>query len=286
MSHSVTLLRWTVGAAALCAIAVSSPHSVRAGELEPGIVVHGIGFATARPSQVELSATINGEAELAADAMVKFRDAKKRAIAAIAALKNPDLSVSPGGVSIGAGGNDANAQMMAMRGMAVPTTSQAVKLSETSRIVLANTDKLEPDEMMAKLLKILDAAKDAGYQIGAAPAKNYIEMQIRAQSGEGEATVSFKLPDSTAVRAKAYKAALDDAKAKAQSLAELSGVKLGRIIAVRDEDLNKDEPNQTIVNLYGFLAGKGSGQDTSLSSTSSGELTLKVNLVVQFEIAK
>src|SRR5207248_4260123 len=97
-----------------------------------------------RPTQVEMSAVLSADAELAADAVVKFRDAKKRALAAIAALKNPDLTVIPGGVSV-ASGMDANAQMMAMRGMAAPTTTQKVRLAETSRIVLAHADKVEPD---------------------------------------------------------------------------------------------------------------------------------------------
>ena len=112
-------------------------------------------------------------------------------------MKDPDLSVVSGGVSVGSG-TDANTQMMMMQGMAVPNTPQKVRLTETSRIVLIHTDKLEPDEMLSKVLKILDVAKDSGFQIGPVPARNYYEMQIRAQQGgDASATVSFKLPDTT-----------------------------------------------------------------------------------------
>ena len=166
-------------------VTVVGLSAVRAARAEEGIVVRGSGSATGRPTQVEMSATIGADAELAADAIVKFRDAKKRALAAMAALKNPDLTIVSGGVSIGGGGaNDANAQMMAMRGIQVPAGGQKVRISETSRIVLAHTDKLEPDVLMEKLLKVLDVAKDAGFQVGPAPATNYYEMQMRAQEGE------------------------------------------------------------------------------------------------------
>jgi uncharacterized protein YggE len=257
---------------------------------DDGIVVRGSGSASGRPTQVEMSGTINADAELAADAIVKFRDAKKRALAAIEGLKNPDLTVVPGGLSVGSG-MDANQQMMAMRGMAAPATGQKVRLSETMRIVLAHTDKLGADELMDKLLKILDVAKDAGFQIGSAQATNYYEAMIRAQEGDtgNSATVSFRLPDPAPLRDKAYQAAIDDAKAKAQKLAELAGGKLGRVIAVHEEAVAKSdsEPSQMMMLIYGMMSSsKGGAEDKALSGATSGNLTLRVNLTVQFEIAK
>jgi uncharacterized protein YggE len=268
-------------------LAVLAASSMAATVLaDEGILVRGTGSATGRPSQIEMSATLSGEAELAADAMVKFHDAKRRALAAIAGLKDPDLSVESGGVSVGSG-TDANTQMMMMQGMAVPNTPQKVRLTETSRIVLIHTDKLEPEEMLSKVLKILDVAKDSGFQIGPAPARNYYEMQIRAQQGDGSATVSFKLPDTSALRDRAYKAAIDDAKAKAQRLAELSGAKLGRIISVHDEGVgSSDSENASMVRyVYGMRAGK-EGEERSIAGSNSGDLTLGASLTVQFEIAK
>jgi uncharacterized protein YggE len=272
---------------AACIVALASSSIAATLFADEGILVRGTGSATGRPTQIEMSATLSGEAELAADAMVKFHDAKKRALAAIAGLKDPDVFIVPGGVSVGSGG-DANTQMMIMRGMAVPNTPQKVRLTETSRIVLAHTDKLEPSEMLGKVLKILDVAKDSGFQIGPAPATNYYEMQIRAQEGgEGSATVSFKLPDTSALRESAYKAAVDDAKAKAQKLADLSGVKLGRIVSVHDEGVgNSDSETAPMIRyIYGARSNK-EDEDKSITSSTSGDLKLGVSLTVQFEIAK
>jgi hypothetical protein len=184
---------------------------------------------------------------------------------------------------------DANQQMMVMRGMAAPANGQKVRLSETMKITLAHADKLAADELMDKVLKILDVAKDAGFQIGASPASNYYEAMIRAETGDtGGATVAFRLPDSSALRDKAYQAAIDDAKAKAQKLADVSGAKLGRIVSVREEGAAK--PQSDTANLammiYGVMAQKSSPEESGLAGGTSGELTLHVNLTVQFEIAK
>ena len=251
---------------------------------EEGIVVQGSGVAKARPTQVEINGTITAEAELAADATVKFRDAKKRAMAAFAALKNPDLSIISSGVSVDSAA-DANTQMMMMRGMAVANVSQKVKITEASRITLVNTDKLEPEALLDKVLKILDVAKDAGFQVGPAPASNYWELQMRMQGMPQEGgIVAFKPPDSTAVRDKAYGAALDDARGKAQRLADLAGIKLGRIVSVQERTIADDNAAQAVYP-WGFGA-KTTEKDTAVSGTTSGDLALHVNLNVRFEIAK
>src|SRR5690349_10050647 len=84
-----------------------------AARADEGITVQGTGSAKARPTQVEIECTLSGDAELASDATVKFRDAKKRAMAAIEALKNKDLSVTSDGLSIN-NALDAQTQMMMM----------------------------------------------------------------------------------------------------------------------------------------------------------------------------
>ena len=248
--------------------------------------MQGSGVAKARPTEVEINGTIAAEAELAADATVKFRDTKKRALAAFAALKNPDLSIISSGVSVESAA-DANAQMMMMRGMAVPAgTNQKVRIVENSRITLVNTDKLDPDALLDKVLKILDVAKDAGFQVGPAPPGNYQEMVMRMQGMQQDSgIVAFKLPDSSAAHDKAYEAAIEDARGKAQRLAELAGVKLGRVISVQEKASDDNNSGANVVYPWGFGA-KNTEKDTAVSGSTSGDLALHVNLTVRFEIAK
>jgi uncharacterized protein YggE len=245
---------------------------------QEGIIVHATGSASARPTRVEMSARLSADAELATDAAVKFRDAKKRALAAMTALKNANLSVIPGGVSVATGMDTRAQQMMAMRGFATDNSGgQKVRITETSRIVLADADKLEAEELLGGLLKILDAAKDAGFTFTLPVTNDYYEMQARAQ--EGQVVFQFKLPDTAALRKKAYKAALEDAKARAQDLAELSSIKLGRIISVQE---NPGGNQQGVV--YYYRPGMSGGEDNALSSAAAGEVTMHVSLTVHFEI--
>jgi len=258
-----------VGIAGLVLTVWMSGRAVAAGADE-GLIVQGIGITKTRPTQVEIFGSVSAEAELAADATVKFRDARKRALAAFAALKNPDLKVVAGGVSVSSA-IDANAQMMMMRGMPVASPTSKVRLVEMDHLVLANTDKLESDVLLDKILKILDVAKDAGFQVGPPQATNYYELRMLQMQGndgnnEQNATVLFKLADGVPFRNAAYKAAIADAREKAQKLAELSGVKLGRVLSL-------DERGEE-------------GAEKAVAGSSTGDLTLRIVVTVQFEILK
>jgi len=233
---------------------------------ESGITVQGVGVAKAKPTQVEIECIVSGDAELAADATVKFRDAKKRALAAIEGLKNPDLKVTSDGVTIN-GLMDPNTQAMIMRGMGGQQqgAKPRVMIMEKSRLVLSNVDKLEPEALVETVLKILDVAKDGGFQVGPPQPTDYSEMQNYQRAGM--TMVMFKVPDGTALRDEAYKVALADARGKAEKLAELAGVKLGKILTI-SESSQQGRP------------------DGSVAGNMAGELSRRVNLSVQFEIVK
>src|SRR5215210_6772891 len=65
-----------------------------------GITVSGSAKSSAKPTSVEIPCLVNGDAELTADAIVKYRDARKRAVAAIEALKIDGLSIDSKGYSV------------------------------------------------------------------------------------------------------------------------------------------------------------------------------------------
>ncbi|MCL2647486.1 MAG: SIMPL domain-containing protein [Phycisphaerales bacterium] len=256
-----------VGMAALLGLLMVGMAQAETGEggTNAGITVQGVGEAKGKPTQVEIACIVSGDAELASDATVKFRDAKKRATAAIEGLKNPDLKVISDGVSVG-GMMDPNTQMMIMRGMGgTQVAKPRVQIMEKSRVVLSNAGKLEPDALLETILKILDVAKEGGFQVGPQQPTDYNEMQNYRSSGM--AMVSFKLADGTELRDQAYKAALADARGKAEKLAELAGVKLGKIMAIQEMP-GSQRP------------------DGSVAGNTAGELSKRVNLTVQFEIVK
>jgi uncharacterized protein YggE len=243
-----------------------------------GISVAGSGEVKGKPNVVEINAGISGEAELAADAIVKYRDSRRRAVEALNGLKLPSLKVDSGGFSVNQGIDAAQAQAM-MNGNAAPAGKSRVTVSEQLKLIISGLEKLKDEELMDTVLKVLDTGRDAGLQIGRPSPRNYYEMQNYYNQGGSAGLVSFKLTDPDSLREQAYKQAMEDARKKAERLANLAGVKLGRIMSV------KDSISMTpVMNPYGGM--QQASPDGDLSSNVFKEISVKVNLAVQFEIAK
>jgi uncharacterized protein YggE len=256
---------------------------------DAGISVSGVGVAKGRPTEVEIGARLSGDGELAADASVKYNDLKKKAVAALEGLKDPNLSLQFSGPTVGLA-TDAAAQMRVMQGAgAGDTVKQKVEISEQVRLILKGADKTEPDKLIAAVLKVIDTAKDAGLQVGSPPG-NYIQMQIRAQTGQnGDTIVVFKIPDRSELEGQAYEKAVADARAKAERIAKLSGVKLGPVTSVQDQGAEQQGNSQQslLAAIYGAAASTATPPDTKeVESTALTEIPVTVRLTVRFEIEK
>jgi uncharacterized protein YggE len=271
--------------AVLTALLLISAAPLRAADNTDGITVIGNGEAKSRPTQVEISGLVAGDAELAADAIVKYRDAKKHAVDALNNLKLPSLSIESQGFTVNQA-IDQNMQMQMMRGMNPGANAKAkVQVAEQLRLVLKDLDKIENEKLMDTLLKVLDTAKDNGLVVGPGLPQNYYQMQMAVQQGRGTSMITFKLPDPKELRDAAYKDAMENAKTRAQRLADLSGVKLGKILSIR-EGVVGGSPNVNIsYDPYGNQL-RAPTEGTDLTSQMFTEIPMKVALTVQFEIAK
>ena len=178
-----------------------------------------------------------------------------------------------------------------MQGNAAPAGKSRVTVNEQLKVVLGGLEKFNDEELMDTVLKVLDTGRDAGLQIGGPTPRNYYEMQMyynRSGAGTGGGLVAFKLTNPDALREQAYKLAMDDARKKAERLASLAGVKLGRIVAVKDAvavgGSSGTNPQQAMMMaMYGIAASQ---EQAELTSPVFKEISVKVNLAVQFEIAK
>ncbi len=174
-----------------------------------------------------------------------------------------------------------------MQGMGTDGTKQKVAVTEQLRVVLKDADKLDLDKLLETTLKLIDVGRDNGLKIGPG-AMSYYQIQMMAQSGNaGMAMISFKIADPATMREQAYKLAIDDARTKATRLADLAGLKLGRILSVQDQDAAMSK-NDAQMNYYIMMATGQTKPDaeTGLSSSVFGEIPLTVHLNVQFEIQK
>lgn len=265
----------------LCLLFAASVH---ADDSSSGITVSGSAKVMGKPNAVEIGAFVSGDAELTADAVVKYRDARKRAVTALEGLKIANLSIESDGFSV-KDWVDAQAQQQAMmRGQQVANTKQKISVGEQLRLVIKDADKMDQAALMDTMLKVLDTAKDAGLTIGSGEARSFNYNNPMPTN----ALISFKVTDTKALREQAYKQAMDDAKAKAQRLADLAGVKIGKIISVRDasnapsgafrvERAESDSP---------ILKPAESDASDELTSSVLGDIPLTVAVTVQFEIEK
>jgi len=274
------MLKRTTGLIVACLLAVGS--AARAAD--QGITVSASGEVKSKPTVVEIGATVTAEAELTADAIVKYREAKKKGIDALTNLKMANLAIESNGFTVNSA-MDAQQQQRMMNGMPGGAGKQKVEVTEQMRLTVKDVDKLEPEALMDTLLKIIDTGKDAGLVIGPPPVTNYYEMQIRMQSGKGNSLVSFKLGDVNALKEQAYKQAMESAAAKAKRLAELAGVKLGKVLLVQEgqpEEKNKQTMGYNPYMGVPFVVN----EQTDVSSNLFGDIPVKVVLTVQYEILK
>jgi len=258
--------------------------------LGQGISVIGVGVTTVKPSVVEVRATLSADSELANDARVKERDARQRVSEALDA-RSPGIVVESAGISINPM-IDPSVQALQARVaqqvviqngvmMQVPQntvdTSRRVSVSEQLRLVLKDADQLETPRLVETVLKLIDIGREAGLQIGQpnfSTANGVTTIQASSLQAPGP-LITCRAADTSAVRDAAYKAAIEDARQKASRLAELSGVKIGKVIGIQELD-NGVAQSVTIV----------ANQEGSLSSNSLGEMPVRVRLNVQFEIVK
>lgn len=220
---------------------------------DAGITVIGVGSVEAKPSVVELTGMVIGQGQLAGDAVTKFHGNRRRAETAFKNLKIPGLIIVEDGMSLYSSLNAS--QLQAMRqGMAVNNTqSQELSVSETLKLRLTGIDKLNTQELLETIVRIVDSGKDAGVMIGNDTTPTIPGVYNPSKARNTMAT--FKVTNVKKLKEAAYQKAIDNAKAQAEKLARLTGVKLGKVIAINGQ--GETPKGSTIVYNYGITQGSG-----------------------------
>jgi uncharacterized protein len=123
--------------------------------------------------------------------------------------------------------------------------------------------------------------KEAGLSLGDAGPRSMMEMQM--EGAQRPVAVRFHLVNPDAVREEATKAAIADARAKAERLARLSGVKIGRVVSVHEVPYGGDDESGPMAYLAFFAGGAGK-KDPTLATNKFETVKLFVSLQVRFAI--
>ncbi|HVW00848.1 MAG TPA: SIMPL domain-containing protein [Planctomycetaceae bacterium] len=275
-------VRMTAVVLGLCGLATTScwaqfqPQSA-----EPGITVEGSGEQRATPDLIELNMRIMGRAELTDDAVVKHRDARKRTLESFKALKLDNLKIDERELSLRPG----NAQEMwqaAMNGMMQSASKRTqIEISSTLRARLVDVGKIPEEELMSTIGKLLDTAQDSGAGIGPSEADISMAWRYGYRTNQG-AIVKFIISDISQIREKAYEAAVQDARQRAQRLARLNGVKLGPVIAV--EERSGSGGGRMYYYPWGGGDDEGEHSENEVVADTFSGASIKVKLQVRFAI--
>ncbi|HZZ28825.1 MAG TPA: SIMPL domain-containing protein [Pirellulales bacterium] len=252
---------------------------------DPGISVSAVGESSIKPNRLEIEIKAAASAELTGDAVVKYRDALRRAKEAFEKLKIEKLELVDRGMNVAnnaAGGN--NNMINLGGGNPQATAKPEVNISKSLRLSVSGIDKLSEEDLVSLVAKLLDTAKDAGVSVGDTTS-NSLLSRINGMSTP-VAMVTFVADDPAGARQTASEKAFAQAKQKAQKLAEMAGAQLGPVISMEEgmEGSNKTESLQSrmIEMIYG--GGGGAPDDPRLTSTLLVDMPVRVNLRVRFAL--
>ena len=240
-----------------------------AGDLE-GLTVAGKAALAASPNLVEIDLEVSSASELTADAIVKYRDAKRRLRDAFAALKLDDVAVEERGLLVDKKGMVPNYYFGGMP----PATNAKTEVQLTRKLVVkcSNIRGMDEDRLLQLIARLLDVAQDAGARIGKQPDLNRYYFNPYNQANEG--LIRFVVDDYEKLQEEAYERAIADARGRAERLARLSRVELGPILAIRETQVPADR----------VAPPDDEGPRKRLEAARLQEIPVRVELLVRFEV--
>jgi uncharacterized protein len=235
-----------------------------------GVTVTGRAFSAAKPNAVEIDLDVSASSELTADAIVKYRDAKKRVHDAFGALKLKNVGIEERGLLVDQKGMMQNPYMWG--GMPNTRSKTEVQLSRKLVVKASDIRSMGEDAVLQLVGKLLDVAQDSGGRIGGQ--NDWNPYYYNPYQNMSRGLVRFVLEDVEKLQEAVFDKAIADARARAERLARLSNVELGPVIAVREIVVPSDR----------FTASDDELPKHRLEVGRFQEIPIRVELLVRFEI--
>ena len=236
-----------------------------------GFTVTGKGGVLAKPNRLEIDLEIMASSELTADAIVKYRDAKRRLQEAFTALKLEHVTVEERGLLVDQKGAQFSPYFFDFQ----PNRKAKVEVQLSRKLVVKCSEirKLDEEAILQLVAKLLDVAQDAGGKVGGSQ-NDFNPYFYNGFNRSSSGLVRFILDDFDKLEEEAYTKAMADAETRAQRLAKLSKVKLRSVTAVRETSVPGHQD---------------SGQEDEipkkrLESSRFQEIPVKVELVVRYSV--
>jgi uncharacterized protein len=245
-----------------------------------GFTVAGKGFVVAKPDLVEVDLDVIASSELTADAIVKYRDAKRRVRDAFTALKLGNVVVDERGLLVDQKGAMQSPYFFDYQ----PNSRNKTEVQLTRKLVVkaSNLRKMDEEGVLQLVGRLLDVAQDAGAKVGSQNQNSYYYYRWGQNPNSG--LVRFVLEDFDKLQEEAYEKAIADARTRAERLARLSKVELGPVIAVSEISVPADRQANMNMNMYGNMNTDDEPVRKRLEIAKFQEIPVRVELLVRFAI--
>ena len=250
-------------------------HPLVAAEPPPGkITVNGTGTAEVKPDVAEIHTAVTGNATMAADAIKKFRENRRRAFELLHKLDIKGLGIEAKGPVITsiAANNNQQADRVFFNfnvngaGQANPQAA-GMNCNESLVVRLPQIDRMKHEDVVDAVVKVLDACKDAGMTVS---------------------SVQFKSTQMNANKTAAVRAAAAAARQKAELLASLSHARVGPVVSIQEAPVASGTNDNTLQQAFeGEENGTLNGLNIQVSSSSPlTSIVIRASVNVEFALER
>lgn len=239
------------------------------------VTVLGTGEVMAKPDCLEIEVRAAAAAELTGDAVVKYRDSLRRVRSSITKLGMKNLTIEERSLRVTSGVEQSeDGPVFVVQGQPAAGPKPEVHITRSLRLLVRGIDKLPEGDIVETISKLLDAAKDAGADVGKLPGSNVYENMMVTSSGNSVAHFLVEHPEE--LREQAYHKAFEAASSRAARLAKLANARLGQVLTIDEVETSQ------VVHVYGQSHEDGADRLTADGLT---EIPVRVSLRVRFSLA-
>ena len=279
-----------LAALALLLVAAAAPaqHYYEANAPDERLNAAGEASFEVTPDRAVLVVAVSGSGEEPQDAMVKFRDSRRRAVEALQAVPVEGLTVEPQGVGLSYMYDQQELnQMRNGQANAVAPTPKII-VSESLRVILPDLASYEDeDALVAAMQQVITAVRDQGLGLGQNPTAEMASYNY-GYNAQPQTLFTFESTGIEDRRAAARREAVEDARRNAQETAALIGATLGPIVSFSE---NVTVPAENTTDMYGNRHGYNHmgrptmpSADDAITSTLLGPATVRVTVSLRFAI--
>lgn len=247
-------------------------------EEKPSISVMAKGEAEVKPDTLVLNGKLSESSEKMPDAVTAFNDTRRRALEALNAIELENISIKSSSLSIDIAGD--TPQNNPWGGQVEVKPPGTLTLSQSITVTIKGIDKLEDKAVIDQVITLVKAAKEAGVEIGGMDAQAMMMMRMGYGGMPSEPAVMFQVSEPEAIKRAATKDAMEQARAEATFLAELSGGKLGKVLSIGQ----MPDANNNQMNYYAMMFSMMQGDAGEFGTNSLEPVKISRGLSVKFEL--